>query len=194
MAELDLHIASPALDFILQRHSCHSLQSPAPNVVELDLIFQAALRAPDFGHLHPYRFIAAKDSGLDRLGQSMQRAAITAGKSEKTIARCPNMPHRAPLVLVIVSSPKASATVPKFDQQLCAASAVLMMQLAALALGYGSVWRSGWLMYDRNFHRELGLEEHEQIVGFLYLGTPAASEEPEPTPAKNNKPIILDWL
>lgn len=46
-----------------------------------------------------------------------------------------------------------------------------MMQLAARALGYGGVWRSGWPMYDRNLHQELGLTEVEQIVGFLYLGT-----------------------
>ena len=54
------------------------------------------------------------------------------------------------------------------------------------------VWRSGWLMVDRCFHRELGLEEGEQIVGFLYLGTPARPEEPAPEPVD---PLAhLHWL
>lgn len=181
-----------ALEFLLNRRSCHQLTAPGPNDEELALMLQVALRAPDFGHLHPYRFLAARGEGLDRLGQAMQRAAIAAGKSEKIIARAPSMPQRAPLVIVVVATPRIDKIVPEFDQQLCAASAVLMLQMAARSLGYGGVWRSGWMMYDPGFHRELGLVEHEQIVGFLYLGTPAAADEETPRPA--NPFDYLSWI
>lgn len=172
-----LRTENPALAFLLERRSCASVCAPGPSDEELQLILRAAQRVPDFQHLRPYRFLAARGDGLDRLGQAMQRAAVAAGRSEAEIARTPRMPHRAPLVITVVASPRPSKVVPLFDQQLCAASTVLAMQLAARALGYGGLWRSGWLMYDRGFHRELGLGEDEQIVGFLYLGTPQHAEE-----------------
>ncbi len=192
MAALNPPIGNPALELLLGRRSCHRLTSPGPTPDQLALIFAVALRAPDFGHLRPFRFLAAQGEGLDRLGQAMERAAIAAGQPQKIVARAPRMPHRAPLVIVVAASPKLDKVVPIFDQQLCAASAVLMMQLAACALGYGGVWRSGWLMHDRGLHRELELSEVEQIVGFLYLGTPTAHQDAEPPPESPRDYLV--WL
>jgi nitroreductase len=190
MAELET--ISPALELLLTRRSNHTLCAPGPSADALELILQAALRVPDFRHLRPYRFLAAQNEGLDRLGGAMQRASIAAGKSEKAIARAPRMPHRAPLVIVVVACPKSDAIVPKFDQHLCAACTVLTMQLAANALGYGGVWRSGWMMTDRHLHTELGLGDTEQIVGFLYLGTAVEDTTPVAPPARPTD--FLQWL
>ena len=57
----------------------------------------------------------------------------------------------------------------------------MAMQMAAQAQGFGGIWRSGWMMADRGFHHELGLGEREQMVGLLYLGTPASDEEALPS-------------
>ena len=37
------------------------------------------------------------------------------------------------------------------------------------------------MMADRGFHHELGLGEREQMVGLLYLGTPASDEDALPS-------------
>lgn len=182
-----------ALEFLLNRRSCHQLTAPGPSDEELALMLRVALRTPDFGHLHPYRFLAARGDGLKRLGQAMQRAAIAAGKPEKIVARAPSMLQRAPLVIVVVATPRSDKIVPEFDQLLCAACTVLMLQMAARSLGYGGVWRSGWMMYDAGFHRELGLVEREQIVGFLYLGTPAAADDEEAPPPADPF-AYLSWI
>lgn len=192
MAAMNPAQPNAALDLLLQRRSSHHLKAPGPGDEELALILQAALRVPDFGRLRPFRFLAARGEGLARLGQSMLRAAIAAGKPEKIVARAPLMPLRAPLVIVVAARLKPDEKVPAFEQQLCAACTVLTLQLAARALGYGGVWRSGWLMYDRGFHRELGLGEQDQIVGFLYLGTPVPGDEPE-APADNPADFLV-WL
>lgn len=194
MAALNSPSGNSALELLLGRRSCHRLASPGPAPDELALIFSAALRAPDFGHLRPFRFLAARGEGLDRLGQVMERAAIAAGQPQKIIARAPRMPHRAPLVVVVAASPKPDKVVPVFDQQLCAASTVLMMQLAARALGYGGIWRSGWLMHDRGLHRELGLSDTEQIVGFLYLGTPTTTAPQDAEPMQESTDDYSVWL
>ena len=54
----------------------------------------------------------------------------------------------------------------------------MAMQMAAQAQGFGGIWRSGWFIFDRLLHQRLGLGEQEQIVGFLYLGTPNAEPKP----------------
>jgi nitroreductase len=165
---------------LLGRRSCHALAAPGPHAASLDLILRAALRVPDFHHLHPYRFVVAEGDGLARLGERMQAAARAAGRSPAEIERAPRMPLRAPMVIVVVFSPKDSPVVPAFDQLLSAGCTVMAMQVAAQGLGYGGVWRSGWPMHEAAMAAELGLAPGERIVGFLYLGTPAKAVDPAP--------------
>jgi nitroreductase len=134
-------------------------------------MLRAVTRVPDFQHLQPYRFLIARDEGLTRLGEAMQRAAIRLGKTAEVVERAKRMPHRAPLVVVVISSPKPSDVVTTLEQQLCAGCAALTLQLAANSLGYAGVWRTGWLASEPTFHEELHLTAGETIVGFLYLGT-----------------------
>ena len=168
------------LGILLQRQSCGALGAPAPEGEALELIIQAALRVPDHQRLHPYAFIIATGDGLQRLGAIMQRAAIAAGKPDDVVQRSIRMPGRAPMVVVVVATPRPHDLVPVFDQQLAAGCAVMAMKMAAGVLGFGGIWRSGWFMYDRLLHRELDLRDEDQIVGFLYLGTPKALVPPPP--------------
>ena len=85
------------------------------------------------------------------------------------------MPHRAPLVIIVAARARASKIVSLFEQQLTAGCAVMAMQMAAVAQGFGGIWRSGWPMFDRSLHEALELADDDQIVGFLYLGTPASA-------------------
>ena len=183
---------NPALDLLLARRSHHKLIDPGPDEAELDLILSAALQVPDFGNLRPYRFLAARGAGRERIGQAMQRAALVAGRPPEVVERAPRMPLRAPLVLAAVSCPRPDATVPLLDQQLCAGCTLLTMQLAARALGYVGVWRSGWPMHDGRLEAELGLAGTERIIGFLYLGTAAG---PPPRKAEPPDPrAFVTWL
>jgi len=160
-----------ALTLLLERRSCAALTEPAPEGAALDAILKAAFRVPDFQGLRPYRFILAAGEGLDRLGALMQQAARDAGKEPEIIERAARMPKRAPLV-VVAALHRPHSIVSRFEQQLTAGCAVMAMQMAAVAQGFGGIWRSGWPMFHRGLHDALGLEEDAQIVGFLYLGTP----------------------
>jgi len=170
--------SNPRLELLLSRRSHHKLKEPGPSDAEFELILRAGLRAPDFRSLQPYRFIVARGDGLDRLGAAMARAASAGGQPADAVARAPKMPRRAPLVVTVICSPKPDAYVPVFDQELCAGSAVLMMQLAARALGYTGVWRTGWYAASQELYAELGMAPQERIVGFLYLGTQATADKP----------------
>ncbi len=172
-----------AMSLLLERQSCHALQEPGPDQAALDLIFRSALRVPDFQRLRPYEFIIAQGDGLERLGAMMEMAAIASGRSEADIERAARMPQRAPLVIVVVAKARKSEIVTLFEQQLTAGCAVMAMQMAAVALGFSGVWRSGWPMFDTHLAKALKLREHDRIVGFLYLGTVARLAGPVPEAA-----------
>lgn len=44
-----------ALTLLTTRKSNKKLTTPAPNAEQLERIFEAAMRAPDHGKLHPYK-------------------------------------------------------------------------------------------------------------------------------------------
>jgi nitroreductase len=166
-----------AITLLLTRRSCAALLAPGPEGEALDIILKAAIRVPDFQELRPYEFIVAKGDGLKRLGAMMERAAIASGQPPDIVKRAPKMPLRAPLVIVVVAKARDSVVVRPIEQKLTAGCAVMAMQMAAFAQGFGGIWRSGWPMFAPTLQAELGLAERDRIVGFLYLGTPVAAPE-----------------
>lgn len=162
-----------ALTLLLERSSSPRLVAPAPSGSVLDKILAAGLRVPDHGHLQPWQFIISEGEGRARLGAVLAAAATARGESDVQVERARQAPLRAPMVITVVARVQSHPNVPPLEQQLSAGCAVMAMQMAAQAQGFGGMWRSGWFMFDRRVHAGLGLEEQDQIVGFLYLGTPA---------------------
>ena len=160
------------LSLLLERHSCGRLVAPAPQGQALENILQAALAVPDHGGLHPWQFILCEGDGRLRLGQILAEAAQRRGEGIEAIDKLRQAPLRAPLVVVVVSRAIVHPKVPVLEQQLSAGCAAMAMQMAAQAQGFGGIWRSGWVMFDPGVHQALGLTDGEQIVGFVYLGTP----------------------
>ena len=69
------------------------------------------------------------------------------------------------------ASPNA-AKIPWEERRLSTAAAVQNLMLAATSLGYGSMWRTGDVVEDPMVKAALGLASDEDIIGFVYLGTP----------------------
>lgn len=177
-----------ALDLLLNRHSCARLAAPAPEGAELETIWNAGLRAPDHGGLSPWRFIHVSGEGLSKLAGIFEQAALAEeGDAEKA----KSMPFRAPLITIVIASPKTHSKVPEIEQVLSAGCAVHAMQMAAYAQGYNGIWRTGPMAYSSIVNHELGLAEHESIVGFLYLGSPQTKvAKPRELPFKD----YVTWL
>ena len=52
------------INTLLTRVSVSNLTDPYPLKKDMDLVYQAALRAPDHGRLRPWRFIQVTDLSL----------------------------------------------------------------------------------------------------------------------------------
>ncbi|MBE7375546.1 nitroreductase family protein [Pseudomonas lopnurensis] len=163
-----------ALDLLLNRVSVTRLGDPAPDAAQLDLLFRAALRAPDHAQLHPWRFLTVEGDARQRLGELFAAAlrARDPNASAEALQKARNMPLRAPLLIVAIACLQAHPKVPESEQLLAAGCAAHGILLAAHAQGIGAVWRTGDFAYDPHVTQGLGVGEHERMLGFLYLGTP----------------------
>ena len=163
-----------ALDALLNRVSVPRLLDPAPTAEQREVLFGAAMRAPDHGHLQPWRFLTVEGEAREQLGEILAQAALLqdAEAPQAVVDKARNGPLRAPLVVVVVARLQDHLKYPKSEQLLAAGCAAHGILLAAYAQGIGAVWRTGELAYSAQVAKGLGLAEGEQVIAFLYLGTP----------------------
>lgn len=161
---------------IRTRRSTIRLTEPAPGPDELLDLLAAAATAPDHGQLRPWRVIALCGDARARLGEAAAEAAPTADLAERVAAK-----HlRAPLMLALVFQPRDHPTIPRWEQ-LAATSAMATTLLLLLdARGWGGVWFGGPYPDAPQVRKHLGVGDGEQLLGYLYVGTPVTGETPRP--------------
>lgn len=161
------------LSALLSRASSQRLVDPPPRGSDREQIFRAALRAPDHGHLRPWHFLVVEGDARHRLGEALLRTmrAARPDTDAQVLDKLAASPLRAPLVIVLVSRTVGHPKIPQIEQLLSLACAVQNMQVAAHALGFGSIWRTGDVTYLDGLPAQLGLQENDRVAGFLYMGT-----------------------
>lgn len=161
-----------ALDLLLNRVSVGRLLAPAPDAGQRELMFRAALRAPDHGQLRPWRFITVEAEARVQLGELFASAlASDPACKPEALDKARAMPLRAPLLVVVVARLSEHPKVPRQEQVLSAGCAAHSLLLAAQELGFGAIWRTGDLAHHPLVLAGLGVGVNEQIVGFLYVGS-----------------------
>lgn len=164
-----------ALALLHQRRSMGKLTGPAPSAEQLDALYRAALRAPDHKELTPYRFIEISGDGLDRLGELFAESDYQANPhvDEGSLDAARKKPKRAPMIIAVIATiTPGLPKVPPVEQIIAAGCAAHAMLCAAYAQGLGAMWRTGTYAHDKIVWRGLGLEENEELIGYLYLGQP----------------------
>ena len=182
-----------AIEALLNRRSAKALTAPAPDEGALELIFASAAAAPDHGRLRPWRFIVIQGEALghfgDLLAQHLRR--LHPSSSEETLQRERQKAFRAPMIVVVAAICTPEVKIPVIEQILSAGAAAENVMLAALALGFNSMWKTGGPAYDEHVKTALGLEGKDAIVGFLYLGTDASKPERAQRPSWRD--LVRHW-
>jgi nitroreductase len=162
------------LEMLKKRVSVGRLQAPAPDEDLCHSYIQVAMRAADHGNLMPWRFLFVRDEALVKLGKVFLEAAKYA-KPEMTDEeqqRFLSLPLRAPLIIIVIAKTQEHPKIPLHEQLYSAAAAAQNILNAVYATGYGAVWRTGEMASNSQVAAQLGLVAGEQIIGFLYIGTP----------------------
>jgi nitroreductase len=182
-----------ALDLMLSRESALKLESPGPSTQELDRIFASAVRAPDHGRLRPWHFVVIRED---------QRAAFGALMADTLRRRNPSVSDaeaqrerdkafRAPVIVAVAAKVLKGHKIPEIEQIASASAAAQTIMLAAPALGYGAVWKTGAPAYDPAVKTALGLSTDDDIIGFLYIGTRVGG--PSPIPRPDARDFVTHW-
>lgn len=173
------------MDMLTQLHNristpANLLVEPAPDDSQIEQIVQAGLTAPDHAKLQPWRFIVIRDDARRELGEIFLSATARRepDMADEKLQKQKTKPLRSPLIIAVVASitPDHPKT-PEVEQILSAGAAMQLMQLAATAMGFGSIWLTGPNATDPFVKSALGIAEQDELVGFLYLGTPSIEKE-----------------
>lgn len=182
-----------ALRALHTRNSVNLLTDPGPNKKQLENIIKAGLRACDHKNLRPWHYLIIEGDARNHFGELLVESKTAINGSplgSEMNDKLKSKPLRAPMIIVVVAKVTEHEKVPEIEQVLSAGASAQMMMTAAHAQGVGAIWRSGELMFHPATKSGLGLEESDQIVGFMYLGTPKAQK---PVPELNLSDFVEYW-
>lgn len=156
------------------RSSAARLAEPGPTPEHLERILAAGAHAPDHGRLKPWRFIvlegALRETFINAAAEA-KRLRLPAMTEEQVAGEREKIGRSPTIVVVGVAVNREQSKVPEIEQVLAAGAAVENLFLAAHALGYGVMWKTGAAAYDSQVKATVGLAAHDHIVAILHLGT-----------------------
>ncbi len=181
------------LDSLLSRASTAQLVDPAPEGATLDRILQAGLRAPDHGHLRPWQFVLIRGTARDAMADIVTTALKRRDPevADMLVERQRGRILGTPLIIAVGAKIRSDHKIPASEQFLSAGAAAMNLLNAAHAAGFGGIWLTGANCYDPMVIEALGFAPPDQLIGFLFLGTPA--EAPRiptlPDPSRH----VVEW-
>lgn len=184
----------PALEALLARRSLgvKHLVEPGPDDAALAAMAAAALRAPDHAELVPYRLRVVRGDARRRLARLFEQAARDAGKGDADARIDAERAQRAPLTLAVLARIDLGHTlVPAHEQWACVGGALTNLLNAAHALGFGGKMLSGAKVRSPVLQRAF-CEAGETLVGWVALGTPAASPARQPRKLAADA-VLREW-
>lgn len=153
------------------------VDGPAPSLADIDEMLAAAVCAPDHGAIRPWRFHVIQGDALHRLGDIFAEALTKRDPdaSREDIEKEKNRPLRAPLVIAACAKIDLSRAdkIPAVEQVVAVAAACQNILLAAHDKGYGAILLTGGNARDPHVKAAFGLDESDEIVSFVYIGTPS---------------------
>ncbi len=150
---------------MLARRSSSKVTDAAPTPAEVADLVEAAGQLADHSGLRPWRVIEIRGEARDILGDAL--AAADGGRdAEKFRGKA----RRAPLVLAVVASFRPSHKVPRWEQEAVAAGVAHGLMLLLDDEGWGVIWRTGELTRTKPVRAAHRLGEHEELLGWLYVG------------------------
>lgn len=185
---------NPTMNTLLSRQSVKFVTAPGPSEEQLDLILQAAMRAPDHGAIRPWRFRLIRDDDVVALVDLGIQAALAAGKPmpDTKVRNWRRWLSEVPLAIAIGCRPDPTGRIREQESILSVGTAVMNMLNAAHALGLAGFWSTGMGTYLDGVGEALGFDAlDERFMGYLMLGTPI--ETPLPIERPHYQDFVSEW-
>ncbi len=179
---------------LFSRQSIKFVQAPGPNEHQLDLILQAAMRAPDHGGIRPWRFKLIRGVDVKNIVDLAIQAGERSGKPmpDFKIQKWSKWLAQVPLAIAVASAADPNGRIRPIESQLSVGCAVMNMLNAAHALGLGAFWSTGMGTYMDWVPEALGFDVlDETFMGYLVIGTPIDQVQPKERP--DYQDFVSEW-
>lgn len=148
------------------------------NVVEQML--ENANWAPTHKFTEPWRFRVYSGAGIKQLAE--YQAALYKSRSlkqdnyqEAKYLKLLNKPLLASHLIALIMRRDPQKRVPEMEEMAAVSCAVQNMYLTATAYGVGCYWSTGGPTFWEESKAFFQLEKEDRLMGFLFVGMPAAS-------------------
>ena len=84
------------------------------------------------------------------------------------------------MIVILVNTYKEHPKVPAIEQKLSTAAAAQNIMLALNAMNYSCIWRTGKMAFNEMVQQELSLNDHQEVLGYLYIGTEVGDKKKIP--------------
>lgn len=170
------------------------LGDPGPSEAEVREFLEAAVAVPDHGAVRPWRFVVVHGEAREAMGAVLTDALLKRkpDADEATIEKDRDRMRQVPLMIAVAARIMPNhPKVPPTEQIVSAGLAAYSILLSAESKGYGAVMLTGDHAYDKNVKKGLGLRETDDIIAFIYIGTPQS----EPRAKKRLDPakVTIQW-
>ncbi len=184
-----------ALERLRTRRSVKALdlQEPGPNEGDLEKILETATRVPDHGKLGPWRLVTFQGPDRQAFGDILAARwqALYPQANDAQISHERNRFLRAPVVIAVISQRQGEHKIPEWEQILSAGAVCQNLLVAASLSGYAAQWLTEWYTYDAHIQSLFQIGDHEDIAGFIYLGS--AGEKPDERPRPDLPSRVSSW-
>lgn len=161
------------------------LMEPAPDEDALQEILATAARAPDHGAIQPWRFHIVRGEARAHLSEIFVEALLKRDPEapEAVVMKERNRTSFAPIVIVACTEVTTdNPNVPPIEQIVSTGAAVQNIMNAAHSRGFGTFLSTGKNARDPHVKQAFGLSDKDELVGFVYLGTPKPGLSGKPRP------------
>lgn len=164
---------------IRERRTIRDFNGEPVDKAEIVDILNDAVWAPFHSRKEPWRFILFMGAGRHKFAEAVIRTydAETRRKWGDWAREQYGRLMQAHLIVVVEADPRQ-----KYGEEAFSAGAALIqnVQLLAWEKGIGAVWKTNLFIWDPSFHREVGVEPGERIVGVVHLGRFDKTPRPKP--------------
>ncbi len=189
-----MSVRGPVAAGIHTRRSVGRVTDQAVTRSEIEALIAAALRAPNHGLTHPWRFVVLTGDARRAAGDAHVAAIEAGGRSLDDEARAKEATRfeRAPAVVACVCAPTSDDPVVRCEDRDAVSAGVQNLLLAAAERGLGAIWRTGAMVDEPALREHLGVGPGEEVVAFVYLGRPAG-DRTGPATSRPRVDEVTDW-
>ena len=125
---------------------------------ELLELLKVAMRVPDHRRLGPWRAIIISGEARETFGDLLAKRFkdLNPDVSEQNLELEQDRLMRAPVCVVIVSSPVNDGKTPVWEQELSAGALCMNLLYVSHAAGYAAAWLTEWWAFDNVIADALG--------------------------------------